>query len=201
MKITIICEGKTEQAFKETLQLFLQPFLSGKMPALRFDVHHGSIPSGDKLKTVVENFLNARVNPSDAVIGLTDVYPGYVDADDAKAKMRSAVGNEPRFYPHVALYDFEAWLLPYWKRITDLAGRAAKPYGSKPEKINHGNPPARRIARLFEEGSCRDSYKKPRDAKRILKDADLMTAIRACPELKAFVNTIIKLCDPTKVIP
>ena len=201
MKITIICEGKTEQAFKESLQSFLRPILSGKMPALRFDVHHGSIPSGEKLKKVVENLLNAGVKRSDAVIGLTDVYPGYADADDAKMKMRAAVGNEPRFYPHVALYDFEAWLLPYWDRIKTLADRDAQPFGTAPEKINHGNPPAHRIARFFEAGKCRDSYNKPRDAKRILKDADLMSAINACPELKALVNTIIRLCDKSSVIP
>jgi len=196
MRIAIICEGKTEQAFKDALLSFLQTRLAGIMPALKFDVHHGSIPTEMKLRRVVENLLTARVNPSDAVIALTDVYPGYIDAADAKAKLREWVGSEPRFYPHVALHDFEAWLLSYWDRITTLAGRKAKSPGVHPEKVNHGNPPAHRLARLFEEGKCRDSYNKPREAKRILKDADLMTAIAACPELKAFVNTIISLCDP-----
>lgn len=63
------------------------------------------------------------------------------------------------------------------------------------------NPPAHRLARMFEAGKRRDSYNKPRDAGRILKDADLMVSINACPELKAFVNTILKLCDKSKVIP
>jgi hypothetical protein len=40
---------------------------------------------------------------------------------------------------------------------------------------------------------CRDSYVKPRDALRILKENDLSVAIGACPELKALVNTIIQL--------
>jgi hypothetical protein len=203
MRITIICEGRTEQAFKEALHSFLKTRLVGKMPALDFSSQHGSIPTETKLRRVVENLLNGRVKPSDAVIALTDVYPGYVDAADAKAKLRGWVGIEPRFYPHVALHDFEAWLLPYWDRIMTLAGRRAKSPGAHPEKVNHGNPPAYRLARLFEEGTCRDSYNKPRDAKRILKDADLMTAIVACPELKAFVNTIISLCDtdPKKLVP
>ena len=201
MNITIICEGKTEQAFKESLHSFLRLRLPGKMPALKFDVHHGSIPSEGKLKRAVEYLLSAGAKPADAVIGLTDVYPGFVDAADAKNKMRIWVGNEPRFYPHVALHDFEAWLLPYWDRITSLAGRPAKPYGKNPEKVNHGNPPAHRLGKLFEEGKCRDSYNKPRDAKRILKDVDLITSVDACDELKAFVNTIIGLCDPAKIIP
>ena len=54
---------------------------------------------------------------------------------------------------------------------------------------------------MFEAGTCRDSYNKPRDAGRILKDVNLMTAIAACSELKAFVNTILRLCDESKVIP
>jgi hypothetical protein len=200
MKITIICEGKTEQAFKEPLNAFLQTLLPGKMPSLRFDVHHGSIPTGEKLKRVVEELLAARLRPANAVIGLTDVYPSFTDAQDAKIKMREWVGAEPRFHPHVALHDFEAWLLPYWDRVTQLAGRKAKAFGTNPETINHGNPPAHRLSRLFEAGTCRDSYSKPRDAKRILKDVDLMIAIEKCPELKGFVNTIIRLCDKNKVI-
>jgi hypothetical protein len=54
-------------------------------------------------------------------------------------------------------------------------------------------PPAVCIKEIFERGRCRDSYIKPRDALRILRDNDLSHAIDACPELKAFVNTIIRL--------
>lgn len=196
MKIKIICEGKTEKAFKDCLHSFLQPLLPGKMPALKFDVHQGSIPTDDKLKRVVGQLLKS----SDAVIALTDVYPDYLDANDAKTKLRQWVGPEPRFYPHAAQHDFEAWLIPFWPRVTKLAGRAAKSPGKNPEKINHGHPPAHRFNQLFQAGSSRDGYNKPRDAKRILQDADLTTAIIVCPELKAFVNTIIQLCDQTKII-
>jgi len=38
------------------------------------------------------------------------------------------------------------------------------------------------------------------DGKAILKKNDLMIAIQACPELKAFVNRIISLCDEDKII-
>ncbi len=203
MRIVIICEGKTEQAFKSCLHEFLKSKLgaSQKMPKLVFDVHNGSIPSGDKLQRVVTRLLSDSKNPADAVIALTDVYPGFSNADAAKTQMRQDVGNQTAFYPHVAQHDFEAWLLPFWDRIQKLAGRTAAPWGSNPETVNHGNPPAHRLMKLFEEGKCRDSYKKPRDAGRILLNADLTVAIQACPELKALVNTILNLCDPSKVIP
>jgi len=52
---------------------------------------------------------------------------------------------------------------------------------------------------IFESGG-QSSYDKPFDGVRILKNNDLMVAIQACPELKAFVNRIISLCDESQVI-
>jgi hypothetical protein len=191
MKITIICEGKTERVFKEHLKKFIDRKLEGKpKPRLQFHPRDGAIPKDDKLKREVETLLKTG---SDAVIALTDVYPAFPGgAEEAKRKMREWVGPEPRFHPHVALHDFEAWLLPFWDTITKLAGRQA-PAPGEPEKVNHGKPPAHRLKQLFELGHCRDSYSKPRDAARILKDADLSVAVAACPELKSFVNTILRL--------
>lgn len=95
--------------------------------------------------------------------------------------------------PHVACHDFEAWLLPYWPTIQKLAKHNMRAPSGPPEQVNHNRPPARWIKDVFERGQCRDSYVKPRDALRILRDNDLSVAIEACPELKAFVNTIIRL--------
>jgi hypothetical protein len=158
MRIAILVEGKTEMAFKPHLVAFLQTRLAGgKKPKLDFVPHDGRIPTGDKLKRTVANLLNDRKQPADAVIALTDVYTGtnppeFPTAADAKQKMHQWVGAEPRFYPHVALHDFEAWLLPYWEKIKKLTGSNHKPPGSKPERVNHGNPPAYRLAAEFRAG-------------------------------------------------
>lgn len=200
MRITIVCEGKTETAFKPHLHAFLQTRLAGRIPELAFDRHDGAIPTGAKLRRVVSNLLDTGARRSDAVIALTDAYPVFADAEEAKQKMRAWVGAEPRFYPHVALHDFEAWLLPYWDRIQKLAGRRCKPFGAKPEAVDCDNPPAHRLRKLFEAGQCRQSYNKPRDAGRILRDVDLMVAIRACPELQALVNTILTLCGAPEIV-
>ena len=63
-----------------------------------------------------------------------------------------------------------------------------------PETVNHNNPPAHRIKEIFEIGKCRDSYVKPRDAARILRENGLATAVTRCSELKAMVNTILQAC-------
>jgi hypothetical protein len=208
MKVVILVEGKTETAFKPYLIAFLQTRLAGKMPKLSFRRYDGRIPKGDKLKRTVQNLLSDRKEPADAVIVLTDVYTGsnppeFMTAADAKKKMQEWVGNEKQFYPHVALHDFEAWLLPYWDKIKKLTGSNHKPPGSNPEKVDHGDSPAYRLAAEFRTGpkTKGKDYVKVRDAGRILKDEDLMTAINACPEMKAFINTILSLCDESKVIP
>jgi hypothetical protein len=196
MKIAILVEGKTETAFKPILVDFLKLRLQQRMPKLKFIPYNGRIPKVDKLKRIVENLLTGK-DAFDAVIALTDVYTGthdFKDAADAKAKMREWVGNNPNFYPHVAQHDFEAWLLPYWKRITDRAISNKSVPGGLPEQVNHGNPPSDRIKEIFETGKCQGSYNKVRDGARILKDQDLMISVNQCPELKAFINTILELC-------
>ena len=70
MRIAILVEGKTEKAFKPYLLLYLERRLAGKMPKLDFMPHDGRIPTGDKLKRRVENLLNDRTRPADAVIAL-----------------------------------------------------------------------------------------------------------------------------------
>jgi hypothetical protein len=171
------------------------------MPKLDLVTCDGRLPTHDKLQRMVANLLSGK-NAVDAVIALTDVYTGsreFTGAMDAKNKMRAWVGSEPRFSPHVALHDFEAWLLPYWDAIQRLAGSARASPGARPEQVNHDNPPARRLQEVFRTGSKGKAYVKPRDAARILRDSDLTIAAEVCPELRLFLNTILRLCGGTEL--
>ncbi len=195
VRIAIIAEGATETAFKKSLIEFLTPRLPGCMPKLRFISEDGRIPTGAKLKRDVERHLE---KDQDAVIALTDVYTGstpreFLDATEAKAKMRQWVGPEARFHPHAAQYEFEAWLLSYWDRIQKLSGSSRNPPSPNPESVNHDRPPARHLAELFRTGSKKRTYLKTRDGAAILRDQDLAVSAAACPELKAFLNTILTL--------
>lgn len=123
MRIALIVEGKTEAAFLPALRKYLEVLLAGNMPAIRAVTQNGRIPKDEALKRLVENLLSGPP-PCDAVIALTDVYTNknlttrdFTDAADAKLKMREWVGDNPKFYPHAAQHDFEAWLLPYWATI------------------------------------------------------------------------------------
>jgi hypothetical protein len=195
MKIAILVEGKTEKAFLPHLREFLKTRLVNQMPNLDMVPYDGRIPKERKLQRTVENLLSGR-NKADAVIALTDVYTGTPDfnnAGDAKAKMRTWVGQNDRFHPHVALHDFEAWLLPYWNEIQRIAGHNRNAPQGPPESIDHNQPPSYHIKEIFRIGTCRDDYSKVRDANRILRNKDLSIAAAACPELKAFLNTILEL--------
>jgi hypothetical protein len=195
VRIVILVEGRTEKVFMPTLRKFLAPRLADHMPNLDPWVYDGRIPKSEKLRRTVDTLLNDRQRPADAVIALTDVYTGtrdFIDAADAKRKMREWVGNNPKFYPHVAQYDFEAWLLPFWPTIQKMAKHNQNAPTGAPETVNHDHSPADRIKAIFESGKIR-SYSKPRDAKRILEQNDLLVSVQVCPELKAFVNTILEL--------
>ncbi len=200
MKIAILVEGDTEVAFKEKLREFLKNYLAGKMPKLEFKTQDGRIPKQDKLKRVVKNLLDN--DGFDAVIALTDVYTGtndFAGAADAKKKMQDWVGHDSRFFPCVALHDFEAWLLPYWATIQKKAGHNQSAPSGQPEGVNHNNPPSYRLKEIYRKGRGKE-YNKIADAKAILKDNDLRVAVQACPELKIFINCIIELCDPSQKI-
>lgn len=202
MKIAILVEGATENAFKAKLRDFLEIHLGQKMPKLQFRPQNGRIPKEKELRRMVENLLSGS-SACDAVIALTDVYTGtkdFKDAEDAKAKMTAWVGNNPQFYPHTALHDFEAWLLPYWETIQELAKHNRSAPSGSPETVNHNKPPAYHIKEIFRIGKVKSDYNKPIHGAKILRKNDLMVAIQACPELKAFVNRIISLCDESKII-
>jgi hypothetical protein len=178
MKIAIIVEGETERAFLPHLRAFLSTRLAGRMPKLDPVPHDGRVPKGEKLKRIVEQLLALGKPPADAVIALTDVYtgtspPDFVDAADAKKKMQQWVGPNPRFYPHAAQHDFEAWLLPFWSEIQHLAKSNRTAQWTSPERVNHSNPPSYRINEVFRTGGSRRAYIKPRDAHRILQGKDL----------------------------
>jgi hypothetical protein len=195
MKIAILVEGATEVAFLPFLREFLKPRLANRMPRLDLVPYDGRIPMGDKLRSQVTILLTGQ-RAADAVIALTDVYTGsrdFTDANDAKTKMRRWVGDEPRFYPHVAMHDFEAWLLPFWDRVKELSGSNRNAPGKHPEKVNHQKSPAKWLDEIFRSGTKHKYYVKPIHAARILRGQDLMVSANVCPELKLFLNTILKL--------
>ena len=194
MRIVLIVEGRTEEVFLSALRRFLLARLAGEKPRIEPNRQDGLIPSGHALRKLVDRHLKEGAS---AVIALTDVNPVFTDATDAKNKMRQWVGDEPRFRPHAAQHDFEAWLLPYWDEIKKITGCSRNAPPGNPELVNHNSPPSERVREAFRTGSKtrnRRSYVKTRDAKRILEGQDLTIAAAQCRELRELLNTILTLC-------
>ena len=82
--------------------------------------------------------------------------------------------------------------------IQELAGHNRTAPAGRPESVNHNYRPFYHIKAIFRIGRGPRHYMKTRDAKRILQGKDLSVAAAACPELRAFLNTILTLCggDP-----
>jgi hypothetical protein len=202
VRIALLIEGNTEKAFVPCLRRFLEKRLAGKMPKLDPVPYNGRIPREERLKRDVERLLSDSRQPADVVIALTDVYTGsreFADGTDAMEKMRGWVGQNTKFYAHVAQYEFEAWLLPYWGVLQKLSDGSRNVPSGNPEAVNHNKPPSRWINELFKTGRKRKSYVKVRDAARVLRESDLLTAAQECNELKAFLNTILELCGGDKI--
>jgi hypothetical protein len=200
MRIAIIIEGRTECAFIPCLRIFLEERFKGRMPKIDPVPYDGRIPKGVYLKRLVERLLADVRKPADAVIALTDVYTGsrpldFNDGADARSKMREWVGENNKFFPHAAQYEFEAWLLPYWDILQELSGGSRNAPSESPETVNHNNPPSSRISELFKTGNKRKSYVKTRDAKRVLQKIELAKAASKCQELRDLLDTIIGLCE------
>ena len=200
-RIAIIVEGATEKAFEKPLRSYLSERLADRMPSMKFISEDGRIPTGDKIKRDVERLLEKNY---DEVVALTDVYTGsnppeFSDAADAKAKMRQWVGPDPRFHPHAAQYEFEAWLFPFWSRIQSLSGSNRRCPSQTPETVNHDKPSAAHLNEVFRTGKNKRAYSKTRDGMAILRGQDIAVSAAACPELEAFLNTILSLSGGEKL--
>jgi len=192
VSIALMIEGRTERAFLAPLRAFLGARLAGRMPSVKPYPYNGRLPKGEWLARDVRGHLKRH----DHVIALTDVYTGndprdFQSANDARARMRAWVGGEPCFHPHAAQFEFEAWLIPYWPRIQALANSTRAMPGAPPDTINHDRPPSRMLREMFQTGRRRVDYQKVTHATAILRDQDLSVAARECPELRAFLNTIL----------
>jgi hypothetical protein len=155
------------------------------------------VPNLSKLRGRIQ--LELRNPGIIAVIGLIDVYPNFRSADEAKQFLIEAANHNPRFYAHAAQYEVETWLLPYWGSICQRLGVRRNPPSQHPERVNLNNPPSKRLSQLYRLAKPPRKYIKPIEMATILQGKDLTVAANQCPELKAFLNTILNLSGLTKL--
>ena len=191
MKIVVLCEGRTEAALRGALSDWLRDRLPEKRVGIDTRALGGSVAT-PKLPRMVTLF--ASKDDVIGVIGLTDVYPDFPSAEEAKNRLRELVSQSThcdKFHAHVAKFELEAWLMPFWDDITKRLGVKAKRPAGRPEEINDQKPPSKHLTELYR--NTKRGYNKVLHAADWLTAKNLDTAAESCPELRAFLDCILKL--------
>lgn len=192
MSIVLIMEGATETALKAHIKQFLDRQAQREnKPKIRLIPRSEINLKPDKLRRRVA--LELKQPEVTAVVGLIDVFPKFESASVAKKYLIDAAGDNPRFYAHAAQFDVEAWLLPYWDFICKRVKVQQSSPGKNPELVNHQQPPAYRLTALYQRAKPPRKYVKTTEMFEILNGQDLLIAANLCPELKAFLNTLLAL--------
>ena len=193
MKIVVICEGATEAALRSVLGEFLTSRSGGKQ---RTGVKLLNL-KGKLLREKLGTLVDLQVAAPDVagVIALTDVYPAFKNAKVAKAELTKRAGgnHDGKFRAHAAQFELEAWLLPHWDDIAKKLGVNAKAPGANPEQVNGQKPPSHHLDDLFRRAKGnKDRYEKGTDAARWLTQERLERSAKDCPELRAFLNSLLE---------
>lgn len=191
MRIVVLCDGKTEQVLRPALRGLLHRRTSSTRVGIDTKTLGGSV-ARSKLPRILA--LEARRQDVIAVVGLTDVYPDFRSADEAKNSLRQLAAASPgvvKFRAHVAKFEVEAWLMPFWAEIAAGLKVQAKPPRGRPEEINDQDPPSKHLEALYRRAGT--AYQKPRDAAKWLTPDRLEIAAKQCPELKSFLNSLLEL--------
>lgn len=199
MSIVLLLEGKTERACVPVLKAFLDSVAEqeGK-PRTRLaskDYSGSEVHDTEQVQRDVTRHLGTA--DVAGVVLLTDVCPRFRTAEGAKAHYQG-IRPADRFRAHCALHDFEAWLLPYCDRIHQRLGKRPPKHARwpQPERVDLDKPPSKQLADLFQAAGR--GYRKTVDAPEILKGQDLAVAAEACPELRAFLNSLLEFAGLQK---
>lgn len=199
MRIVLLCEGKTEVALKDALKRFLDEHCrQAGWPKVGLDIKPFNGPAVD-CKEIADR-LERYASRDDvlAVVALTDVHPKFSQAADAKKHLNDCVKDstfKSKFFAHVAQYDFEAWLLPFWDRICKRLKVNAKCPGANPEQVDNEKPPSAHLKELYQRArNPRRSYEKGTEPAKILRSVRIEEAAEKCHELKSLLDTLVTVC-------
>lgn len=199
MVVKLYCEGPTERGIRD----FLTPQLEQKKKGLGLRVgSFGGI--GTLLQKIGRATQISLDQGAHAVFCLIDLrqeaitVPSGLAIGERVERVRDALieridpGYRARFYPHVAVYETEAWILadegPLAKRLRD-SSIGPWPY---PEVVNDEKPPSVVIDGLFlrSKGS---RYRKVKDGVPLLKALDFKKVYSKCPFFRKFVDELMAL--------
>lgn len=194
--IYLYVEGKTEKAILPELRQYLHDCGgAGAMPTLQASRFDGKIHEREVRKRAEQHLKDSTAR----ILILSDFYGTDVkgDLENRRKTLLSWLPDDAvrdgRCAVHFAKHEFEAWLLVGWADICAGLKVEMKPLGLSPEDINGKNPPSRRLEHLYKTARRR-GYDKVVEGKRHFKSIGIARIAAACPEFRAFLDSLKKLC-------
>jgi len=190
VKVVLICEGPTDRALVPGLRELIQK----QMPD-RGRIGLKSHPlNGPVYRAKLARIVDLHGSSADVVgiIALTDVYPEFKDAEEAKNRLATLVEKceyVRKFRAHAAQFDVEAWLIPSWQDIARSLNVSRQAPAAHPEQIDLDKPPSFHLADLYQ--AAKRNYSKPIAARRWFSAENLERAADQCTQLKALLDSIL----------
>jgi len=139
--------------------------------------------------------LALATNHADHIFALIDLYPGHVDAESLRQELRQRVEPQwhARFHAHVAVHDFEAWVLANKEQLSKRLGVATLHGFNSPETVNDQKPPAERLKELFIRH--KRTYQKEVDGPAILRRTTPAVISDQCPNFQLFYKDLLTCAE------
>ena len=136
---------------------------------------------------------NGRV---DHVFVLVDLYPGHTEAEALRQELRALIAPRlrSRFHAHVAVHDFEAWVLAAPEALCARLGVKHLSGFNSPETVNDQKPPAEHLKGLRQiQPNVQKELGWPGDSAAHDADRDC----RQVSQLSAVLSRPVDLCSGT----
>lgn len=202
MKFILFVEGHTEH---QVVAAFLKRWLDDHLleavgiQTVRFD---GWAEMVREMPKRAKMYLNAPKGDVIAVIALLDLYgfqlsfPAACNSvleriEWATEQLEHAVG-EGQFRQFFAVHETEAWLLCEPRLFPALVAKSLQGKAEKPETVNHKEPPAKLLDRLYMRNTGH-GYKKVIAARNLFPKLNPDVAYTKCPQLKILLDTMLFL--------
>jgi len=202
MRFILFVEGLTE---KKGVVPFLKRGLDAKLSIkvgikpVRFEGWPEMVKDTPKKAQMHLKGPNAR--EIIAVIGLLDLYgptfyPDRITTANerlawAREEIERRVGHE-RFKMFFAVHEVEAWLLSQPGIFRNDIGSALSSESKSPEQVDFGDPPSKRLERLYVQKTGR-KYKKTTHGPQLFQKLDIELAASKCPELRKMLDEMVRM--------
>lgn len=199
MKFVLFVEGETERrGLRPFLGRWLEPKFA-KGVGIQVVSFSGWGDYHKEIKKKVEMHVKGPRKDVIGAIGLLDLHgldifpPGVTTVADrckwGKSYFEKEVSN-PLFRQHFAVHEIEAWLLAEPEKLPNKIGEALKV--THPEAVNHDEPPATLLKKLYKSKLKRE-YGKVNDGADILNRLDPAAVAERCPNLRLLLDDLMAL--------